>query len=407
MTYNTSSMWIQRDIFEYLEHDSGIFIQILIGPRQCGKSSLLTRIGENKFQDIDFDDLQIRTLAQNDPALFLSQHPAPLNLDEVQYVPNLFPQLKLQIDRIKKENLFNKVKTKIQVLYRLSGSNQILLTKNVRETLVGRAQYFYLNTLSVSEIKKSFPKITVGEIIFNGGLPEIYTNKNLSVVQFLNSYINNYVQKDIAFSAGIEKLREFDIVLGLIAARVGQIINYADIAKDSGVKSVTVKEWIGVLEKSQLVYVLQPYFSNLNKRLIKSPKIYFWDSGLAVRLQGWSELGPMLKSPSIGSLFENLVLGEIIKFKQNHGKDWPLFFWRTIDQEEVDFILEINQSTHLAFEVKWGLNAGSVEIPKKLSVDFPNIKEIILIVPDGPEVILSKSCRQISISALGVLLKKY
>jgi predicted AAA+ superfamily ATPase len=399
-------MWIHREIFQYLEQQSGIFIQILIGPRQCGKSSLLTFLGENKFTDIDFDDLQVRTLAQNDPALFLSQNPAPLNLDEVQYVPNLFPQLKLQIDRIKKDNLF-KNKTNVQVLYRLSESNQILLAKNVRETLVGRAQYFYLNTLSVSEIKRSFSDMTIGEILFKGGLPELYTNKNLSVVHFLNSYISNYVQKDIAYSAGIEKLKEFDLVLGLIAARVAQVINYSDIAKDSGVKSVTVKEWIGVLEKSQLIYVLPPYSSNLNKRLIKSPKIFFWDSGLAVRLQGWSEMSPMLKSPTIGSIFENLVLGEIIKFKQNYGKSWPLFFWRTIDQEEVDFILEINPTTHLAFEVKWGGNVKAVPIPKKLINDFPHIKEIIVIVPDGEEIKLTSNCRRISITALHELLQKY
>lgn len=400
-------MWIQREIFEYLEHEGGVYIQILIGPRQCGKSSLLTFIGENKFRDIDFDDLQMRTLAQNDPGLFLFQNPPPLNLDEVQYVPNLFPQLKLQIDRLKKEGLFDKKKNKIQVLYRLSGSNQILLTKNVRETLVGRAQYFYLNTLSVSEIKRSFPKKTISEIIWKGGLPELYTNKNLSVVQFLNNYISNYVEKDVAHSAGIEKLKEFDIVLGLIAARVGQIINYSDIAKDSGVKSVTVKEWISVLEKSQLVYILKPYSSNLNKRLIKSPKIFFWDSALAIRLQGWSEMHPMLKSPLIGSIFENLALAEIIKFKQNHGKNWPIFFWRTIDKEEIDFILEIDQSIHLAFEVKWGLNSGPVNIPEKVLIDIPSIKEIILIIPEGPEIMLSKNCRQISISSLAQLLKKY
>lgn len=400
-------MWIYREIINSIEAESGNFIQILIGPRQAGKSSVLSYMGKGRFQDIEFDDLQLRNLAEQDPALFLSQYPPPLNLDEVQYVPNLFPELKKIVDQLKKENLLNDAQHEVKVLYRLTGSNLILLSKNVRESLVGRARYFYLNTLSVSEIKRSFPKMTSAEMIFKGGWPELYTNEKLTVVEYLNDYISNYVQKDVAQSAGIEKQSEFSKVLGLIAARVGQLVNYSEVAKDSGVKSVTIKEWLGVLSQSQLTYLLLPYESNLNTRLIKSPKIFFWDTGLATRLQGWGEQLPMLKSPYVGSLFENLVLSEILKLKLNHMKNWPLYFWRTKEGEEVDFIIEINPEKHIAIEAKWSLSHGPVMLPKHLKKDFPSIDEIILVVPSGEERALSSSCRQIPIDRLAEYLLQF
>lgn len=400
-------MWINREISEYLKQDQGIYIQILIGPRQAGKSSILGFIGAGKFRDVEFDDLQMRVSAQEDPALFLSQHPAPLNLDEVQYVPNLFPELKKIVDHLKKKSLLSDGENSPQVLYRLTGSNLILLSKNIRETLVGRARYFYLNTLSVSEISRAFPQMTIGEIIFRGGWPELYTNSALNIVAYLNDYISNYVQKDVAQSAGIEKLGEFSKVLGLVAARVGQLINYSDVAKDSGVRSVTLKEWIDILCQSQLTYLLQPFESNLNKRLIKSPKIYFWDLGLATRLQGWGEMKPVLSSPSIGGLFENLVLAEILKFRQNHLQNWHLSFWRTKEGEEVDFILEVAPGKHLALEAKWSLSHKAIDVPTKLQRDCPTIKEIILVIPSGEDRRLSASCRQVPIQNLAQFLKDF
>jgi len=221
-------MWIKRDIFDFIQSAQGFYIQIIIGPRQSGKSSLCIILGKDEFKEINFDDLQTRTLAQTDPALFLSLNPPPLVLDEVQYVPNLFSQLKLLVDLEKKKKILTPSSKKIdpsphQVRYRLTGSNLILLSKNVSETLVGRAQYFYLNTLSVSEIVKSFPTVTLGEILFKGGLPELWTNPNLKVTSYLNDYIMSYIQKDVAQSAGIEKLSEFDKVLRLLSEELDSL----------------------------------------------------------------------------------------------------------------------------------------------------------------------------------------
>ena len=157
------------------------------------------------------------------------------------------------------------------------------------------------------------------------GLNSILDPK-ISVKTYLNDYIRSYVEKDILISAGIQKISEFHRVLSLLSARTGQLLEYSSIAQDSGVSSVTVKEWTSVLERADLIYLLKPYFNNLNKRLIKSPKLYFLDTGLAVRLQGWQEILPLFNSPQIGSLFETLVLAEMIKFIRNYRKDWQIFF---------------------------------------------------------------------------------
>lgn len=237
-------MYIKRDITQLL-HASPALIQVLLGPRQCGKSTLFAALYPmsehitKAYNEVTFDDLQMRQLANTDPALFLQQFEPPLLLDEVQYVPNLFPELKKTIDQIKLKNVLQPSHMKLpNVMYRLTGSNQILMDKNVKESLAGRASYFHLNTLSVHEIIHALPTTTLKEILFKGGWPELYTNHLLSVTQYLNDYIRSYIEKDIAQSSGIQKLAEFLTVLRLCAARTGQEIDYSDIQKDSGASAV-------------------------------------------------------------------------------------------------------------------------------------------------------------------------
>ena len=283
----------------------------------------------------------MRQLANNDPALFLEQFEPPLLLDEVQYVPNLFSEIKQKVDIIKRNNVLKaKMKVKHETLFRLTGSNQILMDKTVKESLAGRATFYYLNTLSVHEILNAIPEIKIKDILFRGGWPELYINDQLTPQQYLNDYIRSYVEKDIVLNAGIQKVAAFTTVLSLLAARTGQLADYFSISQDSGVSSVTVKEWIGYLERADLIYTLKPYFNNLNKRLLKTPKFYFLDTGLATRLQGWSDATPLMSSPQIGSLFETLVLAEIVKFIRNYGKNWELFFWRNKEGEEIDFLIK-------------------------------------------------------------------
>lgn len=402
-------MYIYRDITAQLEQTSA-WIQILLGPRQCGKSTLFASLAtkENHFQEVTFDDLQIRQLANRDPALFLQQFGTPLLLNEVQYVPNLFPELKRKIDELKRKATFqsnNHLET--TVLFRLTGSNQILMDKNIKESLAGRASYYHLNTLTVHEILNALPKTKINDIIFKGGWPELYTSPNISVTTYLNDYIRTYVEKDILLSAGIQKISAFHTILGLLSARTAQLLDYSDIAKDSGISAVTVKEWIGLLERADLVYLLKPYFSNLNKRLIKTPKLFFLDTGLAVRLQGWQDSMPLFNSPQIGSLFETLVLNEIVKFIRNYGKDWQLFFWRTKESEEIDFVLKTSQNNIYAFEAKLTMQntPKAVRYPAAFQKHFLPKTPLVLVTFGGKQLQLSADCLSLPIAELHDYLK--
>lgn len=397
-------MYIKRDITNLLSASSA-GIQVLLGPRQCGKSTLFvslfmvnsesSQLDKPAFKEITFDDLQMRQLANQDPALFMQQFKPPLLLDEVQYVPNLFPELKKTIDQIKRADVFHAdTLQKSTVLFRLTGSNQILMDKNVKESLAGRASYYHLNTLTVHEIIQALPDAALSDILFKGGWPELYTNDSLSVTEYLNNYIGSYVEKDIILSAGIQKMPEFLTVLRLCAARTAQETDYTDIQKDSGVSQVTVKDWIGILERADLVYQLKPYFNNLNKRLIKRSKLYFLDTGLAARLQGWSEPLPLLSSPQIGSLFETLVLAEIVKFIRNYGKDWELFFWRTKERQEIDFIIKTARGNIFSFEAKYAIHgiAKAIPYPPAFQKEFNPTSPLVIVTSGGESLQLSSSC---------------
>lgn len=385
-------MYIPRDMTDELRQSHSL-IQVLVGPRQCGKSTLFAALAskDNSFQEITFDDLQLRQLANRDPALFLYQFLPPLILDEIQYVPNLFPELKKQVDQLKRKMLFKEAKSQFKVLYRLTGSNQILMDKNVKESLAGRAAYFHLNTLTVHEIISALPKTRIDNIIFRGGWPELYTDTPIPVVAYLNDYIRTYVEKDIVMSAGIQKVVEFHSILGLLSARTAQLLDYSGLSRDCGVSSVTVKEWTSLLERSDLIYILRPYFSKLNKRLIKTPKLYFLDTGLATRLQGWQEMTPLITSPQIGPLFETLVLAEIIKFIRNYRKQWEVFFWRTKEGEEVDFVLKTSQDSIHAIEVKLAIQ----NLPKK--INYPTSFQKYF-SPKNPLVIVTFGGRRLKLS---------
>lgn len=253
------------------------------------------------------------------------------------------------------------------------------------------------------EILKALPHTTIKDILFKGGWPELYATDNaLSVTSYLNDYIRSYVEKDIVLAAGIHKTTEFLTVLRLCAARTAQETEYTDIQKDSGVSAVTVKEWISILERADLVYQLRPYFNNLSQRQIKRPKLYFLDTGLAVRLQGWSEALPMLNSPQIGSLFETLVIAEIVKFMRNYGKDWELFFWRTKDgREEIDIIIKTARAVY-AFEVKYAIHGVThpIPFPPAFKKAFEPKTPLVIITAGGQRLNLSAQCCVLPIAAL-------
>lgn len=398
-------MYIQRDITARLSENCSS-VQLLIGPRQCGKSTLLSHLadfshlaGKERFQEVTFDNLQLRTLANRDPALFLEQFQPPILLDEIQYVPRLFPEIKLYVDQRKKQRL--KSGEALSVLFRMTGSNQLLMDQNIKESLAGRASYFYLNTLTVHEIKKALTEVSIGEIMFKGGWPELYIDPQVSPIQYLNDYIRSCIEKDIVLSAGVQKQDVFSIMLGLLAARTGMLLDYTNIARDSGVQSVTIKEWISILQRTDLVYCLRPYASNLNKRLTKMPKLYFLDTGLAVRLQGWQEQIPLLTSPQAGALFETLVFAEIIKFIRNYGKDWQVYFWRTKEGEEIDFLITTPTGAVVALDAKMSMQTTQpVKLPTSFVKLFPQVKQVTLVTFGGQRLQLSDDCTIVPLAEL-------
>lgn len=360
-------MWIKRDISSLIQKNQDL-IQVVRGPRQCGKSSLLFKLDEG-FEEASLDDPALRILAQDDPELFLSQFQSgKIFIDEAQYAPNLFPSLKRRADLHRRGGGRN------QTIIRITGSNQILMDRSVKESLAGRASFFEMNTLSVAEIlasKEELPGVGIQEILYRGGWPELYAHHDAkNPKKYLDDYINSYIEKDVVLSAGIQKSREFLTFTKLLAGRVGQILDFTGLARDSGVDATTVKEWISVLEQMHIIRLLQPYSSNLSKRLIKSPKVYFIDTGLACRLQGWTSSAPILTSPQQGHLFENLVFSELHKMKINLQLDWEFFHWRSKDGEEIDFLIKMDPKRFLFIEAK----VSSGHPPKH--ADFREVKKV-------------------------------
>jgi predicted AAA+ superfamily ATPase len=375
-------MWIKRDILSSLTANRDP-IQVLRGPRQCGKTSLALRI-DPTFKELSLDDPALRELAENDPELFLSQFGGEnLFIDEAQYAPRLFPSLKRRADLFKRQNPGER-----RTIIRLTGSNQIVMDRQIKESLAGRASFFDMNTLSVAEILAE-KNTTIQDILFMGGWPELHAINDMNPKKYLDDYLNSYVEKDIVLAAGINKRREFIKFTSLLAGRVGTLLDLSGLANEVGVDSKTIKDWVSILETMHLIVLVQPFFTNLSNRLVKSPKIYFIDTGLACRLQGWGAPGPILTSPQQGHLFENLVFSEIFKMNINFQLGIKIFHWRSRDGEEIDFLLEFEPGKFLFVEAK--VTARSVvdinELPQVKKIFKSGLPPIILCHQHGSEVL--------------------
>jgi uncharacterized protein len=333
-------MWIKRDIESIFPLSDALPLKVLQGPRQVGKTSLLERL--TGYEVLYFDDATTRRMAQENPRLFFDQFLGPLILDEATLAPEIFPELKRRVDQHRRGD------RKQEVNFWMTGSNQTLLRKTVSESLAGRASYFKLNTLSLHEHRRAH----LLEDLYFGGWPELIVSPKLSPVRYLNDLVFTFIEKDIVSAAGIEKKSSFVNLLGLLAGRVGQLFVASDLSKSVGVDLVTVQSWCLLLEENGIIKKVPAYTTNLNQRLIKSPKYYFEDVGLAVRLQGWSEPTPILTSPQFGNLVENLALTEITKFFVNQGLIPQIHFLRSKEKVEVDFLIELPNRRFIAVEVK-------------------------------------------------------
>lgn len=392
---------ILRELINTLSTESVLEVVLLLGPRQVGKSTLLEQF--KIASHLVLDDLGLRERVQSDPALVLEGTQLPVLVDEAQYAPNLFSEIKLRVDKKRREALAAGT-TSSSTLFYLTGSNRTLLDETVKESLSGRSHIFFLLGLSVSEIWAWNSKIPLGQILFRGGYPELYIREGLKPVNYLNDYILTYVEKDIAISAGVEKMREFHTVLRLLAARTGQFLNMSEVAMSARVDQKTVQAWISILQRNLLVELVPTFSSNLSKRIIKMPKLYFYDTGLCARLQGHTDPDLLWHSPQVGPLFETLVFAEIKKTILNHLLPWEVFTWRTKEQNEIDFVVETPKGI-LLIEAKLAIqNTGRLELDVEAKKVFKTVAKKIVVTAGGEKTQLDSETEAVPISQLSAAL---
>jgi uncharacterized protein len=306
---------------------------LLTGIRQAGKSSLLQRL----FEDADYvtlDKVLLAEEATDNPVQFLQRFSSQVIIDEIQYAPSLLRELKIRIDN---ERALNGK-------WILTGSQHFQLMKGISESLAGRIRIINLHTLSSDEIWKAGLIKEKADLLWKGGFPEIWA-QHLDAKEFFEDYIQTYLERDLKQVLNVSNLRDFRRFLMLLATRTGQLVNYTEISKGIGVSNNTVKSWVNSLEASGLIILLPPYYNNLGKRLIKSPKLYFCDNGLVSSLLNIHSLAALESSPFLGSIWENFCFTEMIKAGYLPGKN--LFFYRDQNGVEVDFILEKEGNIHV------------------------------------------------------------
>ncbi|MBI2966701.1 MAG: ATP-binding protein [Bacteroidetes bacterium] len=306
---------------------------IVTGPRQSGKTTLLKHLFAGKYRYVTMDDPDKRLMATNEPQIFFENNPPPLILDEIQYVPGILPYLKMIIDNDRSR----------MGQFILTGSQNFSLMAGVTESLAGRISVLNLLSFSLTEKVKKLSGLSyrkLQEHVIKGGFPEIYVNKKADIRMWYNSYLNTYLERDVRNIRQVGDLLEFQRFMALLAANNGNLINLSTFSRDLGVAVNTIKQWESVLETSQQVFHLKPYFNNEGKRIIQNPKIYFLDTGLVCHINHLTLAEQVFSGPGGGQLFETLFLTEIIRHYYNKGEPPGIYFWRTSYGEEVDFIIE-------------------------------------------------------------------
>lgn len=366
-------MWIQRDFLHKWGLEGSLEAILLRGPRQIGKTSMLLKMSPQPQSKLFLDDPNERARATSDPEFVLGQLKLPTLIDEIQRAPDLLFSIKRSIDQQRQDRLESNAPV-LSAGFRLTGSNQTEIDRALKESLAGRISIFRVHGLSVHELIAHDKNLELKKMLFRGGFPELWVRTELSAISFLNDYISTFIEKDIALTAGVEKLSAFTAVLRLLAARTGELLNFESLGNDAGVAGKSVKDWISLLEHNGILHILKPYHSNLNKRLIKMPKTYFIDSGLCVRLQSHQSEESILSTPQAGHLFENLVISEAIKTRDHFRASWEMHFWRTKEKEEIDLIVESAQNMTL-LQIKLGsARGGEFPVPEALAATGKKIR---------------------------------
>lgn len=333
---------IERAITPHLREMARCFpVVTIMGPRQSGKTTLAKQV----FPDhtyVNLEDPAAFRIAASDPKAFFELYRPPVIIDEVQRVPELLSTVQILADSTDRRGMFI-----------LTGSHQPALHAKISQSLAGRTGILKLLPLSIRELNSAGIRLERDEYLFNGFMPRLY-NEKIPPAMLYSAYYATYVERDVRQLINVRNQHAFETFLRLLAGRVGQVVNLNSLSGDVGVSSTTLAEWLSVLEASYIVFRLPCYFNNFGKRLIKAPKIYFTEVGLAVYLLGIENASQVARDPLLGGLFENLVVAEALKARFNAGKQLPeLYYYRVQGQHEVDLLIN-NGRTLIPVEIKAG-----------------------------------------------------
>ena len=350
-------MWIARQLSDQVLSAARQFPALVVtGGRQTGKTTLLRHLfAQASFVSLDLPSAAYQ--ADQSGEEFLRTYQEPVILDEVQYAPGLFRHLKLAIDARRSE----------RGRFLMTGSQKFSLMHALSESLAGRCAVLELDTLASTEIVAAFPEeaILPAEILWRGGFPELWRDREIESRLFYSSYVATYLERDVRLTLRIGSLRDFERFLRACALRSGQLLNLTELARDVGIAVTTARDWLSVLEASSQVVLLEPYFNNPTRRLIKTPKLYFRDTGLLCFLLGLENPAALASSSLVGAVWETFVLGQILRARTASGSVAQVFFWRDVHGTEVDFLIEQNASVRL-IEAKWTEALGDSRTLKPL-----------------------------------------
>lgn len=387
---------IDRDIKkELLQLLTEYSVVTILGPRQSGKTTLALK-NLKDYQYYNLEDPEIRHIALNDPKAFLKQFTGRVIVDEIQRAPELLSYIQVIVD-----------KNKIKGQFVLTGSHQLKLNEQITQSLAGRTAILNLLPLSINELNNfgiSYDSFL--EYSFNGFYPRVYAEK-LRVSRMYSNYYKTYIERDVRQLINIKDLLLFEKFMHLVAGRVGQVIDYTSLANDVGVSSKTIQNWISILEASFIVYKLKPYYNNFGKRVIKSAKLYFYDTGLLCYLLEIKNVSHLKRDPLLGSIFENLIILEVIKYFSNQGLDPNIYFFRDSNGNEVDLLIKIHNLI-ISIEIK-SATTFNIRYLKGLKAfsKLNDNKNVSCLVYNGDNYSLSEGVNVINYKSISNFLNEY